>query len=113
MIASFILTEQEWQFALSGKGDAQSLLEKGLASADESGLVQLSRELGLVAEEARATPAAEIEPGVFARRGQRFCLLLEPYPRRSGTVKIALYKDGAALEAALAERREEKDETAD
>jgi hypothetical protein len=104
MTTAFILTNAEWQFALRGEGDALSLVAKGLARLDRDGGVELGPELALVAEEAANAARETLEPGVFALRGRRFCLLVTPYPHTNGAVKIALYKDSAALAAAIDER---------
>ena len=113
MTSSFILTRREWEFALSGEGDGLSLAAKGLASLKADGGVALGAELRLVSEEARLAAAAEIAPGAIALRGSRFCLLVEPYPLAGDTLKIALYKDEAALCAAMRERSTDSDKAAD
>jgi hypothetical protein len=107
MTTSFILTNSEWRFVTHGRGDALSLIEKGLATLNDSDVIELSRELLIVAEEAKSAEATEIESGVFALRGDRFCLLLEPYRNMPDALKIALYRDSTALDAAIRERRGE------
>jgi hypothetical protein len=105
MTAAFILTRDEWNFARTGEGAAVTLLEKGLAIETENGEISLIRELKTVAEEARSAVTEEIEPGVFALRGVRFCMMIEPYRLISDTLKISLYKDHDALLEAIQERR--------
>jgi hypothetical protein len=104
---SFILTAREWDCALRGGGGEQSLIDKGLAEADGEGRVTLAPELRLAAEEAASAEPETLAPGVTALRGSRFCLLTEPYPHTPDTLRIALYKDAAALAAAIEERDKE------
>jgi hypothetical protein len=104
MTAAFILTRGEWDFARTGEGWAATLVEKGLATFDEDGGVSLGRELRLVADEAESAEREEIEPGVCALRGKRFCMVIEPYRLIPDGLKISLYRDGKALEEAIRER---------
>jgi len=104
MTTSLILTQQEWEFALSGTGDPGGLCAKGLAATDENDKVTPGPELRLITEEYRDASCAEIAAGVTAARGGRFCMMVEPYPLIKDAIKITLYKDYAALEEAQAER---------
>lgn len=104
MTTSLILTAQEWQFALRREGDPGGLCEKGLAKLDENEQAVLGPELKLIAEEYIDASPDEVAPGVTALRGERFCMLIEPYALISDAMKITLLKDAAALEEALEER---------
>ena len=104
MTTSLILTVQEWNCALRGECGEGGLFEKGLAKRDENGAETLGPELRLIVEEYGSADAEEISAGATALRGGRFCMLIEPYPHMQDTLRISLYKDGAALDEALEER---------
>jgi hypothetical protein len=106
---AFILTRAEWNFARTGEGWAASLVDKGLAVFDEDGGITLGQELRLIAEEAVSADAEEREPGVFALRGGRFCMLIEPYRLIPDALKISLYKDEKSLVEAIKGRDERID----
>ena len=104
ILSSFILSRQEWRYALSGEGDPGSLEDKGLATRDGNGSIVTCDALRLVAREYAAANPEEIAPGVTAMRGKRFCMLIEEYPLMEDALKITLLKDQAALEAEIGER---------
>jgi len=104
MTTSLILSEKEWQFALSGEGEPDGLCDKGFAKRDEDGNIVLGPELRMIAQEYGLAAFEEIDGDVTVLRGERFCMLIESYPLIRDTLKITLLKDADALDAALAER---------
>ena len=111
MITALILTQQEWAFARNGEGDEESVIslyEKGLTQFNESGEYELGPELRMIAEEYREATLEEIQPGLIAARGPRFCLLVEDYQLMEEAVKITLLQDQAALAQEIEGRSAER-----
>jgi hypothetical protein len=104
MTSAFILTQDEWRFAMTGSGDALGLVDKGLADFGDGGAAVLGRELATVAREAAGADSREVAPGVTALCGARFCMLMEPYPQIRGAIRITLCKDEGALRELIDER---------
>ena len=104
MTASLILTNDEWNYALTGQGNPGELEEKGLLYSDDNDIPKLGRELELIVDEYHKTVADIIDSETIAVRGARFCILIEPYRLMSNTIKISLHKDATALQDALTER---------
>jgi len=104
MTTSLILSAQEWRFALCGEGEPGELCGKGFAKLDENERVVLGPELRAIVQEYDAAVPEDVTGGGTALRGERFCMLIEPYPLIMDTLKITLYKDAYTLDEALAER---------
>jgi hypothetical protein len=107
MTVSFILTSDEWNFALGGAGDIgiiRSLVDKGLMSET----LEFTPALKLLADEAKDAAREDAGRG-YALRGKRFVLLIEPSAFNPANLRVQALKDDSALAAELAKRKETDD----
>jgi hypothetical protein len=107
MTVSFILTSDEWNFALGGAGDigiVRSLVDKGFMSET----LEFTPTLKLLADEAKGAVREDVGCG-YALRGKRFVLLIEPSVFNPANLRVQALKDDSALAVELAKRKEEGD----